>query len=231
MSGAAERRTGNSRAADRIQEAYEAPPRAADPARDAERNAERAADLDAVRRCLAGESAAFGEIVARWQDRIHAAVYRMTGSAEDAKDLAQETFVRAWSSLRSFQGGAAFGTWLHSIALNQVRSEMRKRAAQKRGAPVSLDRPADEAGHGIDPPDPSPGGEEAAATKEHVRLLQRAVQELEPEFREVIVLREFQDLSYEEIADVTGAPVGTVRSRLFRAREELRRRLEGRVLS
>jgi len=213
----------NSGPPDRIQGAIEADAQAPD--------TDRQADLDAVRRCLAGESAAYGEIVARWQDRIHAAVYRMTGNSEDAKDLAQETFVRAWSNLRSFQGGAALGTWLYSIALNQVRSEMRKRSAQKRGAPVSLDAPRGDDGTGIDPADKRPGAEDALATKEHVRLLRQAVAALDPEFREVVVLREFQDLSYEEIARATGVPVGTVRSRLFRAREELRRKLEGKVLS
>lgn len=191
----------------------------------------RAADLAAVRRCLAGERDAFGEIVARWQDRIYAAVHRMTSDADLARDLAQDTFVKAWSNLRSFQGGAALGTWLYSIALNQVRSEMRRRAALKRGAPVSLDarRPGDDAG-AIDPADTAPGAEDRAATEEHVLLLRRAVADLDEDSREVIVLREFQDLSYEEIAAAVGVPVGTVRSRLFRAREELRRRLEGKVL-
>lgn len=184
-----------------------------------------------MRRCLAGERDAFGEIVARWQDRIYAAVYRMTGDADLARDLAQDTFLKAWSNLRSFQGGAALGTWLHSIALNQVRSEMRKRAAQKRGAPRSLDagRGGDDEG-AIDPADAAPGAEDRAASREHVALLRRAVAELDPDSREVIVLREFQDQSYEEIAAAVGVPVGTVRSRLFRAREELRRRLEGKVL-
>jgi RNA polymerase sigma-70 factor (ECF subfamily) len=191
--------------------------------------AERAADLAAVRRCLAGESDAFGEIVARWQDRIHAAVYRMVGDAEDARDLAQETFVRAWSSLRSFQGGSSFGTWLYSIALNQVRSEMRKRSALKRGAPVSLDATRGDDEGGIDPADSAPGSEERAETAEDVTLLRQEVARLDAEHREVLVLREFQDLSYEEIAEIVGVPVGTVRSRLFRAREDLRRRLEGRL--
>ena len=197
---------------------------------DARLEAERAADLAAVRRCLAGESDAFGELVARWQDRIYAAVYRMTGDAEDARDLAQETFLRAWSNLRSFAGGAAFGTWLYSIALNQVRSEMRKRSAQKRGAPLSLDAPVGEGDRGIDPADPAPGARRRLETAEHAALVRDAIARLDPEFREVLVLREFQDLSYEEIAASVGVPVGTVRSRLFRAREELRVRLEGRVL-
>lgn len=189
---------------------------------------EREADLAAVRRCLAGESAAFGEIVARWQDRIYATVYRMTGDAEDARDVAQETFLRAWLNLRSFQGGASLGTWLHSIAINQVRSEMRRRGAQKRGAPVSLDAGGDDAS--IDPADARPAAPERAETKEHVALLRAAVAALDPDSREVIVLRDMQGLSYDEIASVTGVPVGTVRSRLFRAREELRGRLAGKVL-
>lgn len=195
---------------------------------------ERASDLAAVRRCLSGESDAFGELVARWQDRIYAAVYRMTGDAEDARDVAQETFLRAWSSLRSFEGGAAFGTWLYSIALNQVRSEMRRRGARKRssgtGATVSLDAPRAGDETGIDPASGARGPEDDAAAGEHVRLLRTAVAALDEDSREVIVLREFQDLSYEEIASAVGVPVGTVRSRLFRAREELRRRLEGKVL-
>jgi RNA polymerase sigma-70 factor, ECF subfamily len=193
-------------------------------------SSERAADLAAVRRCLAGERAAFGELVARWQDRIFAAVYRMTGDAEDARDVAQETFLRAWSGLRTFEGGSAFGTWLYSIALNQVRSEMRRRAALKRGTPASLDAPRGEDGEGLDPPSPTRSAEDAAAAREHVALLQEAVASLDDDSREVIVLREFQDLSYEEIAEAVGVPVGTVRSRLFRAREELRRRLDGKVL-
>ena len=191
---------------------------------------ERAADLAAVERCLAGDRAAFTEIVARWQDRIYAAVYRMTRDEGSARDLAQETFLKAWSSLRSFQGGAALGTWLYSIALNQVRSDIRHRKAQKRGAPISLDAPQGDGTAGIDPMDGSPGAEDAAATREHVLILRAAVAELDPEHREVIVLREFQDQTYEEISATLDIPVGTVRSRLFRAREDLRRRLEGKVL-
>ncbi len=194
---------------------------------------ERSLDADAVRRCLAGDRGAFGEIVTRWQDRIHAVTQRMTGDAHLARDLAQETFLRAWSSLSSFEGGSAFGTWLHAIALNQVRTEMRRRSAQKRGTPLSFEVLGATDGGGdassFEPPappaDPGRGIDEA----ERAESLRRAIAELDPEFREVLVLREFRDLPYEEIAEITGAPVGTVRSRLFRARTELRRRLEGRL--
>lgn len=197
---------------------------------------ERRLDADAVRRCLAGDRDAFGEIVSRWQDRIHAVTQRMTGDAHLARDLAQETFLRAWSSLSSFEGGAAFGTWLHSIAINQVRTEMRRRSAQKRGAPVSIEAlggggggSADGGETSFEPEGPAADPARPMEEQERAALLQRAVAELDPEFREVLVLREFRDLPYEEIAAITGVPVGTVRSRLFRARSELRRRLEGRL--
>jgi RNA polymerase sigma-70 factor (ECF subfamily) len=189
---------------------------------------ERAADLRAVERTVAGDRAAFGELVSRWQDRIYAVVVRMIGDPEDARDLAQETFLRAWTNLRSFEGTSSFGTWLHAIAINQVRSEMRKRSAAKRGAPLSLDAlgagPGDETS--FDPADPAPTPAGTATAREDVVRLRRAIAELDPEQREALVLREFQGLSYEEIATALGIPVGTVRSRLFRARDALRARLE-----
>jgi len=194
---------------------------------------DRTADLDAVERCLAGEREAFGEIVERWQDRIYGAVLRMVRDRELAHDLAQETFLRAYAKLSSFRGGAAVGTWLYTIALNQVRSEMRKRSAQKYGSPLSLD--ALRGGDGDDGPryeaaSDAPTAEERAATREHCELLLEELARLDDEHREVLVLREFEDLPYDEIASVLDVPVGTVRSRLHRARGELRERLRGRVL-
>ena len=150
----------------------------------------------------------------------------MVGDAEDARDIAQETFLRAWTNLRSFEGTAAFGTWLHSIAINQVRSEMRRRSAAKRGSPGSLDAMGGEDDSPFEPASGAPGAPEALSTREDVARLRRAIAHLDPEQRETLVLREFQGMSYEEIAEVTGVPTGTVRSRLFRARNELRERLE-----
>lgn len=194
---------------------------------------QRTADLDAVERCLAGDREAFGEIVVRWQDRIYGAVLRMVRDTELARDLAQETFLRAYAKLSSFRGGAAMGTWLYSIALNQVRSEMRKRSAQKYGAPVSLDAlsgGADGDAPRFEPPDAAPDAHARAVTEEETELLLAELALLDEEHREVLVLREFQDLPYDEIARVLDVPVGTVRSRLHRARGELRERLRGRVL-
>lgn len=168
----------------------------------------------------------------RWQDRIHGAIFRMVREQELTRDLAQETFLRAFEKLASFNAQAAFGTWLYSIAVNQVRSEMRKRSAQKNRQPLSLDAlGGDEEGRGLDPADDSPDARERLETREHCALLLEAVDRLAPENREVIVLREFQDLSYEDIAEAVGVPVGTVRSRLHRARSELREALKGQVLA
>jgi RNA polymerase sigma-70 factor (ECF subfamily) len=187
------------------------------------RASERSADLDAISRCRAGDREAFGEIVGRWQDRIYGAVLRMVRDTETARDLAQETFVKAYLKLDSFQGGSALGTWLYAIALNQVRGEMRKKAALKRGDATSLDALREDAD--VDPVDPSEGAPSRVSMKEQCARLRVELSRLDPEHREVVVLREFQDLSYEEIAEVVGVPVGTVRSRLFRARSELRERL------
>jgi RNA polymerase sigma-70 factor (ECF subfamily) len=159
----------------------------------------------------------------RWQDRIYGAVHRLVRDAETARDLAQETFVRAYVKLPSFQGDSAFGTWLYAIAVNQARGDHRRRSALKRGEAASLDALREAAD--VDPPDPSETAPQRAETKEECARLLEELGRLDADQREIVVLREFQDLSYEEIADVVGVPVGTVRSRLFRAREELRARM------
>ncbi len=190
-------------------------------------------DQDAIRRCLAGERDAFGELVERWQDRIYGAIYRIVWDAETARDLAQETFLRAYTKLESFQGGAAFGTWLYSIALNQARSELRRRSAAKNKPPLSLDSMRGQGGEAreMDPADnAAPSPVDTIATREHCELLRAEIERLDPLYREVLVMREFQNLSYEEVAEAVGVPVGTVRSRLHRARRDLRDRLKDRVL-
>ncbi len=191
---------------------------------------EKSADLEEVRRVRAGDREAVGRLVVRWQDRIYGAILRMVRDAEAARDLAQETFVRAYTGIGGFAGDASFGTWLYAIAVNQVRGEMRRRSAQKRGDALSLDALREAAdGADVDPPDAAAAAPDALSTAESCELLRRALRRLDDEHREVVVLREFQDLSYEEIAHVVGVPVGTVRSRLHRARAELRERLRDKV--
>lgn len=207
-------------------------PRVSHPTRRDELGTPASADADAIRRCLAGERDAFGELVERWQDRIYGAIYRVVWDAETARDLAQETFIKAYTKLSSFQGGAAFSTWLYSIAINQARSELRRRSAAKNKPPLSLDamRGSGEDAREYDPADDAPGAVEGIATREHCEMLRGEIERLDPSYREVIVMREFQGLSYEEIAEIVDVPVGTVRSRLHRARRDLRERLKDRVL-
>ena len=163
-----------------------------------------------VERSRRGDLEAFDRLVAAHQDRIYHTAYRITGNADDAQDAAQETFVKAFRALPRYRHEAAFGTWLYRIAVNAALDIVRRRPP----APASLEDvilPA--AAHNPD----------AEAEREEVqRRVHRALQRLSPDHRIVIVLRDLQGLAYEEIAEVLRVPVGTVRSRLSRARDALR---------
>jgi len=182
---------------------------------------EREAEL--IRRCLAGDAESFGEIVTSYERRIFATVYRILGHAEDSRDLAQEVFLRAWSKLETFREGARFSTWLYTIALNLTRSELRKRKTRRAVRPVSLDAMGGrEEGPAPLPPAPGESPAETLGRRELYELALDRIDALEPEAREVVVLRDMQDLAYDEIASILSVPIGTVRSRLHRAREALR---------
>ena len=178
-------------------------------------------------RVLAGDRDAFAVLVERHGSRIHAAILRMVGDPEAANDLAQETFLKAFSALASFRKGAAFSTWLYAIALNQVRTEYRRRKSMKGQAMLSLDAAAG-TGDGpgpAEPAGPGPGPLDEATRREEASILHRALARLDEEYREAVVLRDLEGLSYEEIAEATGTPVGTVRSRIHRGRAALRETL------
>jgi RNA polymerase sigma-70 factor (ECF subfamily) len=187
---------------------------------------DRRADEEAVDRVLAGDRDAFAVLVERHGSRIHAAILRMIGDREAANDLAQETFLKAFSALASFRRGAAFSTWLYAIALNQVRTEYRRRKSVKGQAMLSLDAGGgggdDSPGRPMEPAGAGPGPSDAAGRKEAAALLHRALARLDEEYREAVVLRDLEGLSYEEIAEAVGAPPGTVRSRIHRGRAALR---------
>ncbi len=172
--------------------------------------------------CLAGRRDAFGELVSRHQARLYNAVIRLVDSPEDAADVVQEAFLNAYQSLRSFKGDSEFYTWLYRIAFNSAISQKRK----KRVA-VSLDVVGVDGV--IDPDDPSDYVKPGAALQrsEDERILQNALNRLSHEHREVLILKEIEGLRYEEIAEVLGVPIGTIRSRLHRARLELRDLLQG----
>ncbi|MCS7016642.1 MAG: sigma-70 family RNA polymerase sigma factor [Gemmatales bacterium] len=179
-------------------------------------------DRTLIARCLQGRVEAFGELVRRYQDRLYNAVYRFLGNAEDARDVVQEAFLSAFRSLRRFRGGSQFFTWLYRIAINHAVD------CKRRSKPVRALSEADQ-----DHPKPEPADPSVFANPdwqlqrlEEDERLQQALSQLSSEYRMVLILRDIDELSYEQIADILDIPLGTVRSRLHRARLELRRLLE-----
>ncbi len=169
---------------------------------------------------LEGRSEAFGELVIRYQDRLYNAVLRVTDNPDDALDVVQDAFVNAYQSLKSFKGDAEFYTWLYRIAFNTAVSLKRKKRAL-----VSLDAGRDsENGSGVEPEDHCEDTRPGVALQrsEEEALLQAALNRVSAEHRIVLVLKDIEGMKYEEIAEVLGVPIGTIRSRLHRARLELR---------
>jgi RNA polymerase sigma-70 factor (ECF subfamily) len=181
------------------------------------------AEQELIGQVLSGDSAAFGEIVERHEDRLYNTIYRLVGSADDARDLLQDTFVKAYEKLDDFRGGSSLYTWLFRIAVNTSLSHRRRRKWVQMGAPAGDDDPnpgnavADTAA--VDPADP-------LIAAETETLVQEAINSLDDEHRTVVVLRDIQHCDYHEIADILEVPPGTVKSRLHRARMMLRERLE-----
>jgi len=184
-------------------------------------------DLDALEAFRAGDSGAFDSLVERHQGRVFRLACRLLGDRDSALDAAQETFVKAWKALPRFKGDARFSTWLTRIAINQCRNELRKRGTVKHTRPLSLDDTVP----GTDTPRSDSVTAEGASAWEEMRgeelraAFGAAMEELDPESREVLILTEVEALSYEGIAELLDVPVGTVRSRLHRARAEVRRRM------
>ena len=173
-------------------------------------------DRGLIEACRAGKTEAYGILVRRYQDRLYPTVLRLTGCAEDAQDLLQETFLRAYQKLNRFHGESSFYTWVYRIAVNLALSRRRRR----RPTLWPGDRPSDPAG---DPRETDPSLPLERAERD--RMIQDALDSLAHDHRAVVVMKEFDGLRYEEIGEVLGIPVGTVRSRLHRARCELRDRL------
>lgn len=178
-----------------------------------------------VARAQKGDAGAFESLVGLHQDRIYNVLYRLTGNDADASDLTQETFLKAWKALGGFTAEAQFSTWLYQIALNAARSRGRHLAVVRRVTPISKDAPLAD-GEPMEFADGRATAPEAALErKEDLEHLQRLLGTLEPELREAIVLREIEGHSYEEIAAAQGIPLGTAKTRVHRARMELREKI------
>ncbi len=181
------------------------------------------ADEDLVQQVTDGHQAAFTVIVQRHQDRIHNLVTRMVGSAEDARDLTQDVFIKAYQNLDRFRGSSSLYTWLFRIAVNTSLSHRRKRKRVHLSWP-----PRDDADDGRQPgwADPAAGDpSDPLMTAETEQIVQEALDTLDAEHRTVVVLRDIQHFDYREIAEILDVPPGTVKSRLHRARLMLRDRL------
>lgn len=181
-------------------------------------------DHELVGQVIAGDGAAFGEIVERHQDRLYNTVYRLVGSAEDARDLLQDTFVKAYENLENFRGGSSLYTWLFRIAVNTSLSHRRRRKWVQMGAPAADDDNPNPGDAVVDTASSDPA--EPLVAAETQDLVQEAINSLDDEHRTVVVLRDIQHCDYREIAEILEMPPGTVKSRLHRARLMLRDRLK-----
>ena len=189
------------------------------------------ADSQFIERLKRGDAAAFETLVNERSGEIYGLLYRLTENAEEARDLTQETFLRAFQSINHFRGESDVRTWIYRIAINQARNRWRWWRRRRRDATVSIDAPEIGGGRlGListlksntvkDP-------EQDTLANERERALKKALSSLRRVYREAVVLRDIEGFAYEEIAATLQISVGTVKSRLARGRQELRRRLEG----
>ena len=176
-----------------------------------------------VQSAAAGDEAAFEQLVLRYQKPVYNLALRMVGNESDALDMAQEAFLRAWRGLPGFQFGSQFSTWLYRLTSNICIDFLR---SQKRHKTISLTVGDGEEEQQWELEDPQPQPEERLIAQEQRQALARAMQELDTEYRQILTLRVIQNCSYQEIAEVLSLPEGTVKSRLSRAREQLRKKMQ-----
>ncbi len=187
------------------------------------------AESEFIERLKRGDAAAFEELVADRSSEIYGLLFRLTENSEEARDLTQETFLRAFQNINRFRGEADLRTWIYRIAINQARNRWRWWRRRKREATVSLDATPASSDHPLSErlAELSDNPEQQTLARERELALRSALQKLGSAFREIVILRDIEGFSYEEIAGTLQINVGTVKSRLARGRQELRRKLEG----
>jgi RNA polymerase sigma-70 factor (ECF subfamily) len=184
-------------------------------------------ELDLVKRCQKGNSEAFDELVTRYRTRVFGMIYNMVHNEQDAWDLAQDSFLKAWKSIGRFQGKSSFYTWVYRIVMNVTIDWIRKRQVKGTGAEfddaIQL-KEIDPASKTVPRPDVSPS--ERMEQGEIRAQIDRAIAQLSPDHRAVILMKEIEDMQYNEIAEALGCSIGTVMSRLFYARKKLQNLLK-----
>jgi RNA polymerase sigma-70 factor (ECF subfamily) len=178
-------------------------------------------ELELIKRAAGGDDTAFEQLVNQYQKPVYNLAYRMCGNADDAFDLSQEAFLNAWKGLKGFQFQSSFSTWLYRLTSNVCLSYLRSKKRKSAVSLVFLDDKEEEQEWEI--PDSAPLPEEQAISKEERRQVESALNSLEVEYREALALSVYSDLSYQQIAEIQGVQEGTVKSRIFRAREKIRR--------
>jgi RNA polymerase sigma-70 factor (ECF subfamily) len=179
-------------------------------------------DLQLIDATLAGDRQAFDVLVQRYQDRLVHSLEHALGSREDALDIAQQAFVLSWKKLSGFRRESGFYSWLYRIARNVAISRVRRQHI----SPGSLEHLQEVRGYEPTDPNSSAAPEHSLEQSEQVRTVQAALAQVSEEFRQPLVLKEIDGFSYEEIARILDIPMGTVRSRIFRGRQELIERLQ-----
>jgi RNA polymerase sigma-70 factor (ECF subfamily) len=206
-----------------------APP--SQPSVDARRRPDEPRDSESafVARLQARDETAFNELMELYERRVFALVYRMVGRRAEAEEVTQDTFVQVFRNIDGFRGESKLSTWLFRVAVNLCKNRMKSNARRSSGSHQSIDKIADHtllgAAEGV-----SVGSverpDELVEGIQMERIVKIAINEIDPEFRRLVILRDVEDLSYEEIAEVTDLPRGTVKSRIHRGRAQLRARVE-----
>jgi len=184
-------------------------------------------DAILIRAFQGGDKAVFDELVLKHQHKLFNLCYRLSGDYQEANDVAQETFMKVYESLKRFRFESAFSTWLYRIAVNLCKNKLKSLAYRQKKRTVSLDNPglAEDDDSALEIRDDTHSPARELEKKERMRAVEEAIRMLPPEQKTVVTLRDIEGFSYEEIVQITGTALGTVKSRLARARQDLRKRL------
>ncbi|MBN2160431.1 MAG: sigma-70 family RNA polymerase sigma factor [Spirochaetes bacterium] len=178
-----------------------------------------------IRRFLDGDTGAFDLLVIRYQNMIFNLCYRITSDYDDAGDCAQETFIKVYNNLKKFRFQSSFSTWLYRIAVNTCRNRISSSESRAKKRTVRIDSPAEAGSDPFEIQDCTFNPAEVFEKREEVRMIHRAIETLPEILRVLVVLRDLEGKAYEEISEITGVNLGTVKSRLARARHLLRESL------
>lgn len=179
-----------------------------------------------IKRSLQGDNEAFEELVIEYQNKVYTLAFRYMGNEQDAYDMAQESLLKAYRSLSGFKGNSSFSTWVYRITTNVCLDELRRR--KRRILPLSLDEPlATREGDEVEKEiiDPAPTADIVFEQKEYSQYIQTILDKLKPEYKTILILRDMMEFSYSEIAEILQCSVGTVKSRLSRARLVFKHRM------